>query len=140
MTTVRIWWRADQPATTPAGGGPTLKFGDRDRGSATAELAVCLPALVLLVFAGVTAVAAVRIQLECVDAATQAARAAARGESGPIAGARLAPPGASVAVTLDGDVVRATVRTRVSPLGRHLPGFDVAATAVAELEPGEAPS
>jgi hypothetical protein len=50
---------------------------------------------------------------------------------------RVAPDGAAVSVAADVDTVRATVRVRVSPLGRHLPGFDVSASAVAALEPGE---
>jgi len=108
----------------------------RDEGSATAELAVSLPALVLMVFTALTAVTAVRTQLECVDAAREAARAAARGESGIPAGARVAPNGASVSVADSGDTVRATVRVRVHPLGGRLPGIDVNATAVAAVEPG----
>jgi hypothetical protein len=113
-----------------------LAAGARDRGSATAELAVSLPALMLMVFLALTAVAAVRTQLQCVDAAREAARAAARGEPGPAAGRRVAPPGAVVTVTVDGDIVRATVGTHVRPLGGRLPGFDVSATAVAAVEPG----
>jgi hypothetical protein len=128
---VPTWWRAPGPATPPS--------GRRDRGSATAELAVSLPALTVLILAGLTAVLAVRSQLECVDAAREAARAAARGESGPAAGSRVAPAGSSVSVTVDGDTARATVRVRVSPLGRHLPGFEVSASAVAAVEPGEGP-
>jgi hypothetical protein len=114
---------------TAGGQGP-------DRGSATAELAVSLPALVLLVFVAVTAVGAVRTQLECVDAAREAVRAAARGDSGEQAGGRAAPPGASLVVGRDGDVVRATVRTTVHPVGGWLPGIDIVVTAVAAIEPG----
>src|ERR1700730_9449154 len=40
-----------------------------DRGSATVELAASLPALMLLLFAGLTAISAVRTQLQCYDAA-----------------------------------------------------------------------
>src|SRR2546430_2996457 len=98
-----------------------------DRGSVTAELAVALPALVLLLLAGLTAVMAVLAKLECVDAAREAARAAARGDSGITAGARVAPHGATVLVDADGELVRATVRAPVRPLGGHLPGFTVSA-------------
>jgi Flp pilus assembly protein TadG len=110
-----------------------------DRGSATAELAVCLPALVLLLLVGLTAVTAVRTQLECLDAARDAALAAARGESGVAAGIRVAPAGATVNVASQGDSVTATVKARVRPLGGWAPGFDVAATAVAAIEPGAEP-
>jgi hypothetical protein len=105
----------------------------------TAELAVGLPALVLLLLAGLTAVLVVLTKLECVDAAREAARAAARGDSGVTAGGRVAPRGATVSVGPDGDLVRVTVRAAVRPLGSHLPGFSVSATAVALPEPGVAP-
>jgi hypothetical protein len=107
-----------------------------ERGSATAELAVSLPALVLLVFVAVSAVSAVRVQLECVDAAREAARAAARGEPGEAAGHRVAPPGASVTLAIHNGIVEATVHTRLHPAGGRLPGFDVSASAVAAVEPG----
>jgi hypothetical protein len=99
-------------------------------------LAVSLPALVLLVAVAVGAIATVRTQLECVDAAREAVRAAARGESGEAAGRRSAPDGASVTVVRDGDEVRATVRARVLPAGSVLPGLELTATAVAAVEPG----
>ncbi len=105
----------------------------------TAELAVGLPALVVLLLAALTAVSAVVTKLECVDAAREAARAAARGEPGEAAGRRVAPDGAVVTVASDGELVRATVSSRVRPLGPHLPGIEVTATAVAEREPGSEP-
>lgn len=98
-----------------------------------------LPALVLLVAVAVAAISTVRTQLECVDAAREAARAAARGESGEAAGRRSAPEGASVTVTRDGDDVRATVRAWVLPAGSALPGVELTATAVAAMEPGVGP-
>ena len=116
----RAWWRRLR----------------RDRGSTTVELAVSLPALVLMLFVALSAVVAVRVQGQCVDAAREAARAAARGEPGEPAGRRAAPPGAEIDVVVDGDTARATVRVRLKPLGGHLPSFDVEATAVAAVEPG----
>ncbi|MQA25338.1 MAG: hypothetical protein GEU94_07685 [Micromonosporaceae bacterium] len=107
-----------------------------DRGSVTAELAVGLPALVLLLLASLTAVSAVITKLECVDAAREAVRAEARGEHGVTAGRRVAPDGARVRVGGQGETVRAIVSTRVRPLGPYLPGIEVSATAVAEREPG----
>jgi len=129
VTRSRQGWRAARSATPRA---------VRDGGAATAELAVSLPALMLMVFVALTAVASVRTQLECVDAAREAARAAARGESGVDAAARVAPAGATITVAADGETVRATVSARVHPLGGRLPGFDVGATAVASAEPGVA--
>ncbi len=108
----------------------------RDRGSFTAELAAGLPALVLLLLAGLTAVTAVTARAHCVDAARDAALAAARGESGVAAGSRSAPAGADVTVAVDGDTVTATVRAPVRALGARLPRLTVEATAVAAVEPG----
>jgi TadE-like protein len=122
----RRWWAA-RPTTATA---PRA-----DRGSATAELAVGLPALVLLTVVAVTAVGAVLTQLRCVDAAREAARAQARGEPGVIVAERVAPPGAAVGIELADGTVRATVRVQVHPLGGRLPGFEVSAVSVAALEP-----
>jgi hypothetical protein len=92
----------------------------------------------LMVFVALNAVAAVRAQLECVDAAREAARAEARGGPGETAGRRVAPRGAVVSVTVEGDTVRARVTARVRPLGGRLPGFDITADATALVEPGVA--
>jgi hypothetical protein len=138
MRLVRLGRRASA-APAPArecGSATDVPPPARERGSATAELAVSLPALVLLVFVALTAVAAVRVQLECVDAAREAALAAARGESGEAAGHGVAPPGAAVTVTIHNGTAEATVTAHVSPAGGRLPGFDVTATAVAATEPG----
>lgn len=107
----------------------------RDRGSFTAELAAGLPALVLLLLAGLTAVSAVTVKGQCVDAAREAALATARGEPAP---ARFAPPGAAVRVDVDGDVVTARVSAPVRLLGAHLPAITVEGTAVAAREPSSA--
>jgi Flp pilus assembly protein TadG len=108
----------------------------RDRGSFTAELAAGLPALMLLLFAGLTAVNAVTTKAHCVDAAREAALAAARGEGGVEAGQRVAPPGATVSIAMAGDTVVATVRAPVRAIGAGVPGTTVTATAVAAVEPG----
>jgi Flp pilus assembly protein TadG len=106
-----------------------------DRGSATVELAVSLPALLLLLCVALGAVLAVRTQLECLDAARDGALAAARGDDGVAAASRRAPAGASVVVGGDGSTVRVTVAAEVQPLG-GLAGFEVTGTAVAAREPG----
>jgi Flp pilus assembly protein TadG len=105
----------------------------------TAELAVALPVLLLLLLAGLTSVNAVATKLRCVDAAREAARATARGESGLAAGGRAAPDGAVISVDGSGDVVRATVRAVARPLGGRLPGFSIEAYAVAAREPDQPP-
>ena len=106
------------------------------RGSATAELAVGLPGLVLLLFVGLTAVTGVTTKLRCVDAARDGALAAARGEPGIEAARRSAPAGAIVTVTVEGGNVFATVRAPVRAVGARLPGLTAEAAAVAVVEPG----
>ena len=107
-----------------------------DRGSFTAELAAGLPALVLLMLVGLTAVNAVTTRAQCVDAAREAALAASRGAAGETVGAGSAPTGADVTITVDGDTVRATVQAPVGLLGARLPRMTVTAHAVAAVEPG----
>jgi hypothetical protein len=122
----------------PPGRGPADRRppGRRDRGSVTAELAAALPALMLLLVAGVTAVAVTGVKIRCVSAARDGALGEARGEGGAGAARRSAPDGASVSVSVDGDLARATVSARVRPLGGLLPAITVDATAVAAMEPG----
>lgn len=108
-----------------------------DRGSVTAELAVALPALVLLLAGSLTAVAGVATKLRCVDAAREGALAAARGADGEAAARQAAPTGATIEIASDGDTVRATVRAQVWPLGRRGPGVTVGSDAVSAKEPGE---
>ena len=110
----------------------------RDGGMATAELAVVLPALVLVIAAGLTMVSVVLAQVRCVDAAREAARAAARGESADVvrsAAVRAAPAAASVEVGSAGEQVRVTVSARAGRVGGLLPAFHVSASAVALREP-----
>ena len=112
------------------------RLAGRDRGSFTAEMAAGLPALLLFLLTGLTAVNAVSIRSTCLDAAREAALAASRGGDGTLTGSRYAPPGATVTVVLDGELVRATVRAPVRVLGGDLPAVTVVGVAVAVAEPG----
>jgi Flp pilus assembly protein TadG len=112
-----------------------LRRSGRDRGSFTAEFAAGLPALMLLLFAGLAAVAAVSTQLQCVDAAREGAIAAARGDPGAATAARIAPAASDVDVMIGADSVTVTVGARVAMLGTRLPALTVRATAVAAREP-----
>jgi TadE-like protein len=110
----------------------------RDGGMATAELAVVLPTLVLIIAAGLAMVSVVLAEVRCVDAAREAARAAARGEPPAVvrsAAIRAAPAGARVEVGSAGEEVRVTVSAPVGRAGRLLPAFQVSASAVALREP-----
>lgn len=106
-----------------------------DRGSFTAELAAGLPALILLVVVGVAAVQAATTKAQCVDAARDAALAAARGEAGEDAARRAGPAGATVSITVDGDVVTATVRAPLRTLGVPFRPITIEAVAMAAVEP-----
>lgn len=111
------------------------------RGSVTAETAVLLPVLLVVLAAAVGVLACVAAQLRCVDAARAAARVAARGDDPALVqatGQRLAPPGARVAVGTSGDSVEVVVSAQVRPFGaalRRLPAVEVSGRAVAVVEP-----
>ena len=106
----------------------------------TAETAVVLPVLLVVLAAAVWVLAAVAAQLRCVDAARVGARAAARGDNtaGVVAAATaVAPGGAEISVVRTGDEASVVVRAVVRPFGAvlsRLPGTPVAAHATAVLE------
>jgi Tfp pilus assembly protein FimT len=110
-----------------------------DRGSVTAELAVALPVLVLLLMFALGAIDAVVDRARCIDAARDAALIQARGGDGAAAARRSAPRGAAVAVSVGDGLVSARVWVPVRPLGPHLPGVTVEGTAVAAVEPAVSP-
>jgi hypothetical protein len=113
-----------------------------ERGMVTAETAVVLPVLLLVLAGAVAAVTVVGAQMRCVDAAREAARAAARGEPlDVVAGivSRTAPSGAGTVIANDGDEVEVTVTARIAPLGPLPLRVRVHATAVAQREPGTLP-
>ncbi|WIM96810.1 TadE family type IV pilus minor pilin [Actinoplanes oblitus] len=114
------------------------RFGG-DRGAFTVELAAGLPALMVLLFFGLTAVSAVVTKAQCLDAAREAALAEARGGPGSPVAARMAPAGAEIRLGGDRESVTATVSVRVRLFGTHVPGITVTASAVAAREPAAGP-
>lgn len=106
-----------------------------DRGAVTVEAALALCSLVTVLALVLAAVSAVAAQLRCVDAAREAARLTARGEQDRAEqlARRIAPPGATVAVTVHGDEILA--RVSANPVAGLLPGIDVGAEAAAVMEP-----
>jgi hypothetical protein len=114
-----------------------------ERGAVTAELATALPLLagVTLGLAWLLAVGIAKVQV--VDAAREAARAAARGDSAAaavVAAERVAPPGSTVDVSVDQEEVTATVVDAMAGPGglfRFLPRVTVRADAVTRAEPEE---
>ncbi|WP_232533967.1 TadE family type IV pilus minor pilin [Plantactinospora sp. KBS50] len=101
-------------------------------------MAAGLPALLLLLLTGLAAVQAVTAKGQCLDAAREAALAAARGQDGAEVAVRAAPPGARISITIQDDRVEAAVTASVRALGTRLPAVRVAASAVAAIEPGGA--
>jgi Flp pilus assembly protein TadG len=98
----------------------------RDRGAATAELAVALPSLVVVLLLALHVQLAVSAHLRCTDAAGAAARAAARGETDAVvvaAATAVAPDGAQVEVGRADGLVRVAVSAQVRPLGGVLGGL-----------------
>lgn len=106
---------------------------DRERGSVTAELAVGLPAVVLVLVLVLGVAAAGMTQMRCADGARAAARAAALGADAPADDARRVAGGqARVVVARDGPWVTVTVSADVA----GLPGaLRASATSVARVEP-----
>ncbi|MEV6563074.1 TadE family type IV pilus minor pilin [Streptomyces kronopolitis] len=109
--------------------------GARDAGFVTAETAVVLPVLVIVVAALIWGLMAACARIECVDAARAGARAAARSEppSAVISAARgAAPRGARVALAREGDLVRVRVEAEVPGVARLTVRVGGEAVALAE--------
>lgn len=104
----------------------------------TAELAVALPAVTLLLAGLLVSGQAAVGQVRCADAAAAGARAAARGEAEPAVvaeAARRAPDGAHVTVTRAGGRVQVVVRVAVSGAGWTGLMLRGSATAAVEADP-----
>jgi len=110
----------------------------RDRGSVTAEFAVLLPVVAVLIGVVVALAASAVVQLRCADAARVAARVAAIGEgdaAAAAAAARVAGAGARTAVARDAAWVVVTVEASVGPAVPLVGGITVRGTAAAWVEP-----
>lgn len=110
-----------------------------DHGAVTAETAIAIPSLLVLLMILVWILVVVTAQLRVVDAARAGARAAARGESAAQAAAvaeQIAPAGAAALISRSGDEVRVEVRVQVRPPGGIpvLPSVMVDAVAYAAAE------
>ncbi|WP_441413282.1 TadE family type IV pilus minor pilin [Arthrobacter sp. 2MCAF14] len=114
-------------------------FPGRDHGAVTAEFAVALPAVLLLLALLLAGSAAGITQLRLEEAARAGARALARGDGHAAVDGivrRLAGDAASAVVAEDGEWIKVTVSARVvGPLGSLIP-WRLSATASAR---GEAP-
>lgn len=95
---------------------------------------MAIATLVTVLVLCVSGLMAIAMQVRCIDAAREAARLAARGDSAGLGAAgRIAPAGSAVELRRDGGYVVARVSDRL-PM---LPGLVIAGEAVAAAEPGE---
>ncbi|WP_285702130.1 TadE family type IV pilus minor pilin [Actinomadura sp. NBRC 104412] len=110
------------------------------RGMVTVEIAVALPALVLVTALGIWGVTAASIKLACLDAARSGARAAARGESLVSVRALVArsvPAGATIRIARDSGTSRVEIDAPVKgPVAADLPPLVIRVRATAVTEPG----
>jgi Flp pilus assembly protein TadG len=110
----------------------------RERGSVTAEMAVALLAIMLVVLAIAGVVSVGLAMIRCQDAAREGTRAAARSEPpGAVqqVARQAAPAGSTVAVSTADDQITVTVRASVHILGGLLPAVPVTAQATSLREP-----
>ena len=121
-----------------------MRGDDSDRGSVSAEMAVVLPVLMVVLTVAVWVLTAVSGQLRCADAAGAGVRLAARGSSASQVRAAVeatAPDGATVQVAERGDRVEVVVQVRLRPFGSRvrLPGVSVTGRATALREDAGGP-
>lgn len=106
----------------------------------TAELAVCLPVLVLLLAVALGAVSVAAARLRVSDVAREAARLAARDDSRGLAGlVHREAPRVTIAVRRSATEVTAVASQHAQLLGAAVPAVTVSATAVAAVEPTGVP-
>ena len=101
----------------------------------TAELAACLPVLVLLLAVALSVVSVGAARLRVQDAAREAARAAARSDDGARVASEVAP-GVHIQLSGSGSTVRAVATLRTRLMVPFLPAVEVTEQAVAAREPG----
>ena len=124
----------------PGGASPPVSWQIRpracaDEGAVTAETALVLPALVIVLVAAVWVVSLAAAQLRCVDAAREAARSLARGDPPQVAAQlakQVAPTGAVLDVATSDGLLRVSVRAtaRAPGLLHQLPTVTVTGEAV----------
>jgi Flp pilus assembly protein TadG len=109
-----------------------------DSGMVTVEAAIALCAFVTVLAMVLAGMSTMLDQIRCTDAAREAARLVARGDQDLAADAvhKIAPSGATFAVTTEGEGIVVAVRDPAA--GGLLPGVHVVADAFAVPEPDAA--
>ena len=105
----------------------------------TAELAACLPVLVLLLAVGLSAVTVANADIRVGDIAREAARLAARHDDAGVQRLIGSQPGVHIAISPATDEVVVVATAHVRTLGGALPDVAVSGRAVAAVEPTGAP-
>lgn len=110
---------------------------DHDAGAVTVEAAIALGAFIAVLALALGAISAAIDQLRCIDAAREAARLVARGETdrARAVAADIAPTSANIAITVHGDNIEVDVRA--TPANGLLPGLELHGAAFAIAEPGD---
>jgi len=154
MLALRRRWRAtcqglarprppNHVASCPSGVGERLGERLGEHGMVTAEFAVVLPAVVLVLALSLGALGLALDQIRCVDAARAGARAASRGDSDGaviLVTRRAAPSEALVSMATSGDLVRVSVVSRPRVAGSLFPAWlRASSTASAAREPSDPP-
>ncbi|MBG6055521.1 Flp pilus assembly protein TadG [Salinibacterium sp. CAN_S4] len=109
-----------------AGGGGA----GHDDGSITAEFAVTMPAVILVLAFCLAGVQVAGQQVRLQDAAAAAARSLARGDSAAVTASRLAP-GATVTERSDGDIDCVTLSDQPRVATGTIAGFTLSASSCA---------
>ena len=101
----------------------------------TVETAICLGGVLIVLALVLAGLSALLGQIQCTDAAREAARLVARGEidQAKQVAARIAPSGSTVTITVTEDTVAVVVAA--NPIGGLLPGVSMHAEAYAVREP-----
>lgn len=110
----------------------------RDRGTVTAEIAVALPCLILILSVALACVRAATTHLECVDAARIGARALARGEDEAAVRALVSQTGprdSAAELSLASDFARVSVTAPVRIFSGMSTPLRVGGTAAIPAEP-----
>jgi len=119
---------------------PARRAGSSDRGAVTAELAITLPVLLSLLLLGIWSIGLVILNIQCIDAARDVARAVARGEppdQAKAVGHRAIPTG-TITITREGPDIHVTVTAipaHNAPLLSALAPTHLTAHATLQSEP-----
>ncbi|MGW6278942.1 TadE family type IV pilus minor pilin [Kribbella sp. NPDC055071] len=122
---------------------PNARTEPSQRGAVTAELAITLPVLLSLLLLGIWSIGLVVLNIQCIDAARDVARAVARGESPDEAKAigHRTIPAATITITRAGPDIHVTVTAQPAhnpPLLGPLTPTHLSAEATLQAEPTEA--